>query len=97
MYLPAPTRCVLTSPSTFLTGSLTCTNITCKTIKYNTAIQPTDANYLGYSIMTILGSLYNLNYGVYNNIMLLDRQLIVDYNIVYHYLIIHRTLLFQTL
>ena len=45
------------------------TNLVGYTIKYNTAVQPSNANYLGYSIMTFLNWLYNLNDGVYNSIM----------------------------
>ena len=47
MYLSAPTSCVITSQRTSLTGSLTCTNITCNSIQVNSTTQPPNSNYIG--------------------------------------------------
>ena len=44
-------------------------NFKCNSIQYNIPSQPLNANYLGYSNMIILNTLYNMNYNVYNNII----------------------------
>ena len=55
--------------SLVLNNALTCKNITCNNIIYNTPSQPSNATYIGYSNMTIYNAVSALNYGVYNNIV----------------------------
>ena len=69
MYLYAPTSCVITSPSTNLTGSLACTNITCNSIQVIPSQQPPSAYYIGYSNITQLSTNYTLAWGTYNNLL----------------------------
>jgi len=48
LLLYTPTTCIITTPNTSLSGSLTCTNVTCNSIKVNSTQQPSSGNYIGF-------------------------------------------------
>ena len=48
LLLYTPTTCIITTPNTSLSGILTCTNVTCNSIKVNSTQQPQSGNYIGH-------------------------------------------------